>query len=632
MSIKLQDSSNVTAHNSWVNNRRSILSSISLLLLLTTWYFLPITESPKLFQSSLTRLQPPPSPILIPTPENYQDLVKPITLENATAIFNTVLSALRPKHSQLIPNGVSFIPAYIPQGSLLYHGNNNGEIPKGLEWVAFDHEFSMNFIDHRLGMGGPPGFNGSKPGHGPKHGKHKGPPPMEVDERGPPPPPPPHKGGPGNKGPFGPSKDRKDHPSMLTFQVVRPLDKMILLDGSSAAKSRTGEMDTQMILARAGVNETMREYEAAEKICEWGKPFGIDGYIRVEVGFEAVICDFHSEKLKLISNVTIERAQESLKFPLEDGDDISAEEKHILDRIYATAGYEQVKQGNVHDKRDGRILLDFRGLVTPLNRTWVNPDPYLRRIYNVSSDLQDELIQDLGSYMSSEVNPYLGTDWQLVVDEIIDKLAPMLKQLNDSLSNLSQSSNDEKILESATNCSVLTSNFVRRFADFNIKDIHDRFEKAKKQATYQYSHPLQHLQSESDVLIWSSITHITSKVVDTIFEISKHSGKVVIAGYVEKTPLGKYKDSLLASQENLNSLLETLNWPIYYECDRLCGWNEVCYTPSWGPNPLSSWGKDVFGTITKEGETRARVVSPLQCISVDTILEYKSKRQNRISN
>ncbi|CAI6569037.1 ADM_HP2_G0039990.mRNA.1.CDS.1 [Saccharomyces cerevisiae] len=41
-----------------------------------------------------------------------------------------------------------------------------------------------------------------------------------------------------------------------------------------------------------GANEGMAERLYAARICKWGKPFGLDGIIRVEVGASSVLCNF----------------------------------------------------------------------------------------------------------------------------------------------------------------------------------------------------------------------------------------------------------------------------------------------------------------------------------------------------
>ncbi|CCH42781.1 hypothetical protein BN7_2325 [Wickerhamomyces ciferrii] len=643
------------------NGRGLIPLGLILLLLVSTWVIYPSNsqvdqdalKSNDNINSNNEEQQ------INSTIKNFTNEPSLITFENASAIFNTINSALKPKHSQIHPIGVSFIPAVIPEGSLLYHGNTDGNIPTGLEWIAMDPEFSYWFIANRDG----PGHNGTFPGKpgGPGGPGGPGKPPGGPDGPGGPPPDGPGGKDPKYKSPNDPShkstekgkemENGKDsnklgggitggggkhhgkpsgstHSSLLTFQVKKPLDRMILLDGSSGAKSHTGEMDTQMILAKAGVNETINEYEAAERICKWGEPFGLDGFIRIEIGFEAIICDFQNDKLELVSNVTIGWKQEAIGFPLEK-DYIEEPVEEIIDSLDAMAGFEFMNQGNAHSKRDRRIELDYKGLVTPLNKTWIHPDPYLRRVNDINDDLKNELIENLENYLKTPIDTKTGTDWQFITDEIIDKFTPILETLNNSLSKFSKNDVDEDtLIKYAKNSVIYTNNFVRRFKDYQIKDENEQIQTAKKFAIYQFSHPLTSITTESEHLIYSSVSKVVSEIVDFIFELNTQSIKILKTAYSDKQSVLKYSNVMIAASKNLTNLLNTLNWVEFYQCDRKCNSDELCYIPSWGPSPFGWSGKDLFGTEAPgEGQGQhSRIKNPLQCISYKTILEQRNHK------
>lgn len=117
--------------------------------------------------------------------DNYHEFVRDIDFDNSTAIFNSIRAALRQSPSDIHPVGVSYFPAVIPKGTLMYHAGS--KVPTTFEWLAMDHEFSYSFglrspsygrksLERRYGRFGN-GTNGDHP---------KGPPP--------PPPPPDEKG------------------------------------------------------------------------------------------------------------------------------------------------------------------------------------------------------------------------------------------------------------------------------------------------------------------------------------------------------------------------------------------------------------------------------------------------------
>jgi hypothetical protein len=389
---------------------------------------------------------------------------------------------------------------------------------------------------------------------------------------------------------------------------------MILLDGSSAAKTRTGEMDQQFILSEGELsnNPFVDEREAAEKICKWGSNFGLDGFIRIEIGYEAVICDF--SKLELVNKVTLDWKNDTWGLPLEIEGELNDEYDLLENAINAMEGYDQIKLGNIHDKGEGRILLDWRGFQTALNKTYVGVDPYTRRIYNSSKEVQDEIRDGLASFLKNGAYPYLGTNWQLVTTEIVDKFSPTLKIMNQTLWS---GDNDVDI---AKNLTAFTANFVRRFLNHEEGACWGtRIVNAKRSAVKQYAHPYQPLQSESDVLIYSSIHKVVRLIVDMIFD-SFEVSRGIIQQHFKKQDVDAL--GLKRIQADIQSLMTTLRWDsTFYTCPKKCNWDEVCYTPSWGPNPLG-WNGGLGKSEDAEG--RLRIDEELQCLSYRTIMNRSS--------
>ena len=122
------------------------------------------------------------------------------------------------------PPGHNIVPGSIPTGTLLYHGTLSKELPPGPEWVATDPEHSYNFCR-------------DKPGSF-----------QQVCWQ-------------------------------LTLAAARPL-KVIYFDGNSAAKLPYGSMDTQDLIAWGRPGDHNDEYRRSQDLCQWGKKFGVDGFVR----------------------------------------------------------------------------------------------------------------------------------------------------------------------------------------------------------------------------------------------------------------------------------------------------------------------------------------------------------------
>ena len=121
------------------------------------------------------------------------------------------------------------MPGTIPIGTLLYHATTREEIPSTPEWTATDPEHSYFFCFLTW------------------------------------------------------IRKRKDATGcwLLTLITNRPL-KVLYFDGSSAAKFLGGSMDSQDVLLWGEVKPewTDEDQKRIDSLCEWGKQYGIDGFVR----------------------------------------------------------------------------------------------------------------------------------------------------------------------------------------------------------------------------------------------------------------------------------------------------------------------------------------------------------------
>jgi len=116
--------------------------------------------------------------------------------------------------------GHSILPAIIPTGTILYHGRRDGRVPDMPDWLAFDFEHAALFC------------------HSPCY--------------------------------------------VISFQAKRDL-RLLYFDGSSAAKMKGGPMDSQDIVAWGSLqpDKYISERERINALCDWGRPFGLDGFVRM---------------------------------------------------------------------------------------------------------------------------------------------------------------------------------------------------------------------------------------------------------------------------------------------------------------------------------------------------------------
>ncbi|KAK4450257.1 hypothetical protein QBC34DRAFT_493943 [Podospora aff. communis PSN243] len=194
--------------------------------------------------------------------------------QNAIDIFNALHSAMRQWGSSFHHNGMSIIPATIPRGTILYHGARSNNTPTAPEWLAFDREHAESFA-HALP------YNPLHPRPKPKPNT-----PLSLLQK---------PLFPSHSNPLEEEETNKTLRGYLhTFTTTRPLS-LLYLDGSSAGNSPIGTLDTQDYLLRllspgddcaAPILDRLR----AQDLCDVVTPWGYDGLIRMEIGFEVIHC------------------------------------------------------------------------------------------------------------------------------------------------------------------------------------------------------------------------------------------------------------------------------------------------------------------------------------------------------
>ncbi|KAI0460852.1 hypothetical protein LJB42_001499 [Komagataella kurtzmanii] len=499
----------------------------------------------------------------------------PIDIHNASAVFNEVYDALKQKNSVLHPSGVSLFSAYVPKGTRLYHSNRNGQIPDQFEWVAMDEEFSYSFIHF--------GKNTNK--H-PRNNSHSHPPPAS--------------------GGLHPPSWGTGPPTLMTFETTAPLKNLLYLGGASAAKqSQGGEMDTQILLAQLQNATNYSEWEGSNLICKWGNSNGrrLDGIIRVEIGFEIIICDFHRD-MKLVSNITLAEVSDLIHFKDDELEEV------MSNQFSALASYDQIEAGGFHHDGERRILLDQSKYISFLNKSWIDPDTYTRRVADLPIETRNEWLGKVDQLLRTKSTPYQSTNWQLISEGIVKKFTPILKTM-ELAHSVYQKDGDVNVL--SLKLMRLAFNIVRRYVD--AEDVpSESWKSSIETAINDYIYPLKRLQTEADLLIYSSMYTIQEQLLrlcfDT-FKVSRH--------YIETfEDLSKEWKEL---GQRTNELISTLQWASFFKCKDVCNWDQLCYVPSWGPSPLGFSFRNKFG-VTMGEDGVARIDDDFICIDYETILNF----------
>jgi hypothetical protein len=263
---------------------------------------------------------------------SWNFLEKPSPDSTAHLIFDTVNSLLQRWTNTRYRNGHNIVPGTIPIGTLLYHGTTSKDIPRSPEWAAIDPELAYHFCNAT---------------------------PEDVGCW------------------------------FLTLATTRPL-RVLYFDGSSAAEFPGGPLDSQEILLPG---KRYNDVERINDLCRWGEQYGIDGFVRMQVNFEVMLCDFSA-------------GVEAVSFNHLPANEV---DHHRLGIPKQPTTFRTLEAGRWHDYFPGetRIHLNYAGVVSLYDTTLFpslkslrsNKKRWDHRLEGMDSEDVETLLKTLGSIL-----------------------------------------------------------------------------------------------------------------------------------------------------------------------------------------------------------------------------------------
>lgn len=396
--------------------------------------------------------------------------------DHAFALFNSVHSAMRQFGSSVHHNGLSFYLAQAPEGSVFYHGDYSPERPWSFDWLAFEFEHAGIFAESweppkRVNMSVHPESSPSSSSSIESMDErlfwhrmsHQLPPigpqtahaqaqvqaqaqtqlldrtswqqPLSVAAN--------DKEDKYNRpGPHFPDWRTPARGYLHMYRANRPLN-LLYIDGESAAKCNLGPMDSQDLIlldwdkeSNDSARRPFKEIERGIDMCalakEWSFAAGghIDGFIRMEAGFEIIYCDWSPQGgLDMLS-------VQGSPFQNETGTDDDAQDSRHS-RAALTLAFEWLRacaarfQGHPADRLD----VDWSSMVSafayPVNLT--NPDRTRQDLPKISNTTRAErqnirarlrdVVVERGGRQAAEKGV---VNWQGVADRIVTRFSKRL--------------------------------------------------------------------------------------------------------------------------------------------------------------------------------------------------------------
>ncbi|KAI9459918.1 hypothetical protein BJY52DRAFT_1364860 [Lactarius psammicola] len=342
------------------------------------------------------------------------------------------------------------------------------------------------------------------------------------------------------------------------------------------------------------------EIERIEALCDWGKPFGLDGFVRMEFHFEVMICDFLGPMevvsfLDLIpqNRTSVPRHLPGVPWPIPQPDPPklpSGWRGSPLGR--RRIFFEAYLSGSWHDLAPGetRVRPDYSGLVTfydpslsSLVEARYGKDRLHLRLEGISALDSDRVRAELQTVLArrSEPDGRSGIDWGSIVRVVTERYADRLEYLRLLLSPNTTTFADALERASVARAQLLvmltpyitTANVPERLpAPANLSWVAPVVQRC---ATTQTSHiPLGILTPQE--------SRIHAAVENTLQEICRRLVLVWFEFFdVEAADEARAMEATEVARGHTEELMTWLDWSVWVRCEPGCGLGEFCYVPSW---------------------------------------------------
>ncbi|KAH7345616.1 hypothetical protein B0J17DRAFT_713173 [Rhizoctonia solani] len=450
--------------------------------------------------------------------------------------------------------GASIVPGTIPVGTTLYHGRSTAELPSRPDWLAFDPEHSVLFT------------------------------------RGP-------------------------NSRLFTFVTTRPL-RILYFDGSSAAKLTTGAADTQDFLAWGHIgNQTFSEERALiNDLCKWGKPFGIDGYVRMELSFEVMYCDFY-QAIEVVSSLHI-LPTEAGRMPggppgKGPGGPAPPGEPKLHGRPpeeprpphwkgaltpMKQRSFEGFQAGAWHHRAPGevRVRLDVARLVSlydPILRSGAQVRKGLEKVQHRGKGLSQEDIDTFRAWVIDSVKPGTpvtsGVDWQALTTVIMDRYGSRLEYLQLLLNPGSISANATTVVQD-----VRTQLMIMLMPDLTPDTVPSNTTSTASSTAAEYSQASEWVKPILDHCSSFLVSHLPRNkftreertlyagVSGTLYEICRVLSLLWSEAY-DPLPTTPPLDLVNRWRGQVEELMQWLDWPMWNKCTPECDLDSICFIPTW---------------------------------------------------
>ncbi|KAJ7139078.1 hypothetical protein C8R44DRAFT_300872 [Mycena epipterygia] len=471
---------------------------------------------------------------------NWDLNVRPNVNATGHLVFDTVSSFLQHWPNTRYRNGHNLVPATVPVGTLLYHGRGDANLPAVPEWTATDPEHSYIFCR---------GSTDTGCWH-------------------------------------------------LTLVASRPL-QVLYFDGSSAAKMSDGPMDTQDVVGWGQIlpDRYFDERHRILDLCNWGKPLGIDGYVRMEMDFEIMLCDFKAG-VDVVSMANL--ASEGRRGPGGPRREETNDSAIHQEPFSALAGFEVIHSGSWHNRYPGdrRIKLDLTRVVSFYDTALVpslvakrfNLERWDHRLLGITSEDIAAVMDRLTQAYTKPPGAGSGIDWdtlfKVVVDRYDDRLEMVRYVLNttadDALVTAKKAMKQFRVMLTPYILHTAVPTHALRADNAWAAPVFE-FCATSHTEYIRRSTSLSAQLTPSEQLLLNAVEETNREICRVIVRIWAEG---VSAGLDDALPvdLPFEVDGVVLTHKwktAVEDLMAWLDWSVWVKCRPECSFEEICYLPTW---------------------------------------------------
>ncbi|KAF9007436.1 hypothetical protein BDQ17DRAFT_1237811 [Cyathus striatus] len=442
--------------------------------------------------------------------------------QNSTShlIFDTMNSLVQHWTNTRYRNGHTIIPATIPTGTILYHGTYTTKFPINPEWVATDAEHARYFCQ---GLG---------------------------------------------------TYDNNQGCWQLTLAVTSPL-RILYFDGSSAAKLDDGPLDTQDILlwGQSRPNMVFREEIRICGLCDWGRKYGIHGFMRMQMDFEIMLCNF-TRDVEVVSFL------------------------NLATEILVGMGADTMEVGTWHNHYPGdtRVMPDLSRAISFYD-IHTFPSLVARRLgkerwYHRADGLSVEDLQTLRKRLDEVLadDKWGGApavDWRAQFHVITNRYAERLETLRYMVTNITDT---QRAADRAfEHLRKLLSPYRLHAAIPSSITLADT-------SNHSWAIPVFKLCATTHTSYLSKLPNLTpseTMLLHAMEDVNKEICRVVVKLWAEGVERGlvpwkeittsedELRELLDGWKDKVNGLMKWLDWSVWIKCPEPCGPEQMCFMPTW---------------------------------------------------